>query len=428
MGNPPYGGARKQTKQQKADLSVIFDKIKKYKNLDYIACWFLKASQYIYNNQSQAAFVSTNSIIQGEQVSLLWPHIFSLQLEIGFAYQSFKWTNNARGNAGVMVVVVCIRTISSKPKFLFNGSIERSVKNITPYLAAGKNTVVYQRRNKNLSLLPKMNFGNMPNDGGHLLFGQEEFSELISIYPESRDFVRRFIGTTEFINGSKRFCLWISDTDLQIVRHISPIHERIEKVRGHRLSSPDSGTNRLAERPHQFRDLNVPKNSTLVIPGVCAERREYIPVGFVGTDTVVSNLANAIYDPPAHIFAIISSRIHVIWVFAVGGRMKVDPRYSSAICYNTFPFPNINAAKKEILEEHVFAVLEEREAHPEKTLAQLYDPDKMPDGLRAAHHAMDLAVEQCYRSKPFGSDEERLEYLFKLYEEMIEKEKAGEKK
>ena len=422
LGNPPYLGARKQDRAHKSDMDVVFEKIKSYGNLDYIACWFLLGSQYIKNSNARLAFVSTNSISQGEQVSLLWPNIFKIGCEIGFAHRSFKWTNNAKGNAGVTCVIIGLRNQSSKPKALYKGGFAHIVKNINPYITEGGDTVV-GRRTKALSAFPGMHFGNMPNDGGNLILSTLEKNQLIEKHPNAQKFIKKLIGSREFIQGIERWCIWISDDMLSLALTIEPINSRIEAVKKMRLQSRKVATKKSASTPHRFAEIRYKEANSIIIPRVSSERRKYIPIGFLD-DAVISDRAFAIYDPPLHMFAIISSRIHMTWVRAVAGRMKTDYSYASTLCYNTFPFPAISNDQKTMLEDHIFNLLDEREKHSEKTMAELYDPDKMPEGLRQAHHDMDMAVERCYRSKPFASDEERLEYLFKLYEAMITAEKS----
>ncbi|MBL4707135.1 MAG: class I SAM-dependent DNA methyltransferase [Flavobacteriales bacterium] len=423
LGNPPYLGSSMQSKKQKADMVTVFDGIKGYKNLDYIACWFLVGARYIQDSIAQLAFVSTNSISQGEQVAMLWPHIFSMNLEIGFAHQSFKWTNNAKGNAGVTCIVVGIRNPSEKPKYLFKDGISHVVKNINPYLSNSKNIVI-DKRSYSLATIPTMSYGNKAADGGHLSLTEHERDEILTTTPEAKQFIKKLTGSAEFINDKRRYCIWIENNELEQAKSIVEIDKQIEKVRQFRLNSKKKATREDASVAHRFAEARYSEKSSIIIPRVSSERRQYIPIGFLESDTIILDSAQAIYDPETYIFAIISSRIHMTWVRAVAGRLKTDYRYSSALCYNTFPFPDISEAQKTSLEDHVFKVLDEREQHSEKTLAQLYDPDKMPDGLRQAHHEMDLAVEQCYRQKPFESDEQRLEYLFKLYEQMIAAEKV----
>ncbi|MEE9337946.1 MAG: DNA methyltransferase, partial [Methylococcaceae bacterium] len=421
MGNPPYLGGKLQSKNQKSDLQFVALEIIKFKNLDYISCWFIKATNYIQNFLSAFSFVSTNSICQGEQVALLWPYLFTKGVEIEFAYQSFKWMNNAKGNAGITCIIVGIRNIKSKPKYLFKGSLLREVKNINAYLAEGGDLIVEKQKNA-ISNFPKIYFGSMPRDEGYLVLSSREKESIIQSDSRAEKFILKYIGSKEFIRSESRYCLWIKDQDLDEANSIIKIRKRIEAVKNSRLQSKAQSTRKYADQPHRFVQISYQEKKSIIIPSVSSERRGYIPIGFLESNTVISNLAFAIYDPEPHIFAIISSRIHMTWVRAVAGRLKTDYRYSSALCYNTFPFPEISKAQKTTLEDHVFNVLDEREKHPEKTMAELYDPDKMPECLRQAHHEMDLAVEQCYRKQPFKSDEERLEYLFKLFEEMIKLE------
>jgi len=267
---------------------------------------------------------------------------------------------------------------------------------------------------------PAMVRGNKPTDNGNLILSIDERNKLISDNPQTKRFIKGYVGSREFIRGTERWCLWITDDERKKAESIKVIKERINKVSDFRLASKALSTNKAADRGHRFMQVQHEPSDALIIPSVSSGCRIYIPIGFLKDNVVINNAAYVIYDPPHYIFAIISSRMHMTWVRAVAGRLRTDYRYSSTLCYNTFPFPNISGSQKETLEEHVFKVLDAREQHPEKTMAQLYDPDKMPANLRQAHHEMDLAVEQCYRKQPFKSDEERLEYLFARYEKMIE--------
>jgi hypothetical protein len=424
LGNPPYYGARKQSKQQKEDVVLVAGHIKHHKDLDYIGCFFLKAANFIAASPAKFAFVSTNSICQGEQVALLWPTVLNLGLEIFFAYQAFKWANNAKGNAGVTCVIIGLRKIVNKPKVLHARSISRIAFNISPYLVEAGNQIVCSRNSKPLSKLPPVRFGNMPNNGDALLMSSIEKQGLLRDCPDAKNFIRPTLGTAEFIDGVSRWCIWIKDADLSKAKKIAPIAARIAKVREARLQSCDDGANKLAARAHQFRDRTVGTTSSILIPGASSERREYIPIGWIDPKTIITNLAHVIYDAPLWVFAALSSRIHITWVRAVAGGLETRIRYSSAICYNNFPFPEISAAQKRELDTAAQQVLMERERHFPKTIAQLYDPDTMPANLLAAHHALDATVEKCYRAKPFTSDEERLEYLFALYEKMTAEENA----
>lgn len=422
LGNPPYLGYSMQSKAQKEDMAFVFKGIEGYKNLDYIACWFLKGANYIQNQNAQFALVSTNSICQGEQVASLWPHIFKRQLEIGFAHTSFKWTNNAKANAGVTVAIIGVRNKSNRNKYLFEDTRRKTTNKISPYLIEAEDFII-QKRSDPVSNLQSILRGSGPVDGGYLILENSEKDSLLTMYPSAQKFIKKLLGAHEFINGYERWCLWIEDENLDEAMKIPLIKDRVKKVEKFRLESNKQNTRADAVRAHRFSEDRFNAAYAIFVPRVTSERRDYIPFGFT-EKTVVLDSAQAIYNAKPWIFGVISSRMHMTWVRAVGGRLKTDYRYSSALCYNTFPFPAISETQKKELEKHVYHILEEREHHSEKTLAQLYDPDKMPPGLREAHHQLDLAVERCYRSKPFESDEERLEYLFKLYEQMIAEEKG----
>jgi len=421
IGNPPYQGARVQDSEQKSDMDFVFHKLKKYRDLDYINCWIYKGANYILGFNAECAFVTTNSICQGQQVPLIWPYILSKNIEISFAHQSFKWTNNAKGNAGVTVIILGLRNLSTAPKYLYQANLKKLVKNINPYLMDSSNIIV-DGRNTPISDFPEMKFGNMPNDGGGLILTEEERKKIITKNPEAEKFIKILLGSSEFIRGDKRYCLWIENKDLNKAIKIDSIAERIKISQKHRLKSKDKGTNELANRAHQFRDRNVAKENQLIIPSVSSERREYIPCGYLGNETIVSNSAQVIYDAEPFMFSIINSRMHMVWVKAVGGKLESRYRYSKNICYNTFPFPEITKKQKELLNQYVFDILDERAKHTGKTMAWLYNPDTMPKGLKQAHQNLDEAIEKCYRLQEFTSDTERLEYLFKLYEEMTKKD------
>ncbi len=421
LGNPPYVGTRNQESSHKEDMAFVFGKTKNYKTLDYIACWFYIGAKYIQNINAKLAFVSTNSISQGDQVAVLWSNIFNMNIEIAFAHQSFLWKNNAKDNAAVIVVIIGLNNKNKNEKKLYTENFIKRVSNINGYLIAGSNVVV-ERRTKPLTKIPKMSYGNYTGGCEELFLSPIEKDDLLKSNPEAKKFIRKLSGSAEFIQGKERYCLWISDSNLQEALDIDDIKNRIEKVRKTRLSSKDESLQKLAQRPHQFRDTNEAKESSIIIPIVSSERRKYIPMGFLDKEYIIPNSAQAIYDAEPWIFGIINSYMHNLWVKTVGGKLKSDYRYSSVLCYNTFPFPNISKKQKDEITELVWGILHEREQHSEKTLAQLYDPNKMPEGLQKAHHALDIAIEKCYRPKPFETDEERLEYLFRMYEEMTSKE------
>jgi hypothetical protein len=265
--------------------------------------------------------------------------------------------------------------------------------------------------------------GNSPYDNGNLMLTLDEKNELLEKYPNAEKFVRKVTGANEFINGIERWCLWIKDENLKDALEIHLIAERIERIKEFRSTGGEVARG-LLNRSHQFRYTHTAKKSLIIVPIVSSSRREYLPIGMLAAEYIILSSAAAIYDSEPYVFAIISSRIHMLWVRLTSGKLRGDIRYLSALSYNTFPFPNINTQQKQELDKSVYKILEEREKHSEKTLSQLYDPNKMPQGLREAHHKLDIAVERCYKSKPFENDEERLEYLFKLYEQMIIEEKT----
>lgn len=421
LGNPPYQGSGKQNTEQKADMDFVFSDVSSYKKLDYIACWFYKGAKYIQNSNTKLAFVTTNSITQGEQVGVLWSYIFDMSLEIGFAYQSFKWKNNAKDNAGVSVVIIGLRHISNEKKYLYLENIKQEVKNINAYLANSGNIIINGLRN-NISKLPEMTIGSKASDNGYLTLSQNEKVEITSHFEEAEKFIKKYTGNQDFMSGNNRYCIWITEKDKEEAYKIKALTDRFEKVKQFRLASNKIATRRKAETPHLFDEAKYQNLDSIIVPQTGSEKREYLPVGFMDKDTVISNGLRIVYSQEVYIFGILSSKMHIVWVKAVAGRMKTDMQYSNTICYNTFPFSNISQKQKDEITELVFGIIDEREKHSQKTLAQLYDPNKMPEGLKKAHHNLDMAIEQCYRPKPFENDEERLEYLFRMYEEMTSKE------
>ena len=421
LGNPPYVGGKGQSKEQKEDMDLVFKGLKNYKELDYIACWFLLASKYIHKN-SKYALVTTSSICEGAQVEQLWPILSSLENEIFFAYKPFNWTNNAKDKAGVTCSIIGLQVKNNNSKkYIFDRSHKFEVTKINGYLTVA-NDIYVTKKQYPFSSLPVMITGNSPYDGGNLMLTPDEREEMINKFPLSSQLMKKTFGANEYINDIERYCLWIDDEDLNIACNIPTIKERIDNNKEQRLRGGDVARG-ISNRPHQFRYRHTGKTSIIIIPIVSSSRRDYIPMGLLPSDTIILSSAAAIYNSEVYVFSIISSLIHMLWVRLTAGKLRGDIRYLSALSYNTFPFPLISEAQKEELTQCVFRILEERENHSEKTLAQMYDPDKMPEGLREAHRLNDLAVERCYRSKPFESDEERLEYLFKLYEKMIAEEK-----
>ena len=419
MGNPPYLGSKLQSEEQKKEVVNTFSNVKNCKILDYIANWFLLGANYIKGTRAKYAFVSTNSICQGEQVGVLWPELFKRDVNIFFAHKSFKWTNNAKYNAGVTCVIVGICNKGEKvTKRLFDRDRFTEVNVIGPYLTSNSETIVY-KKTKDPSGLPKLCFGCMPYDdknNKYLRLDEYQRQQLLEDYPEAGILIRRIFGSEEFIKGKKSYCLWIDDNQLELANSIPPIKQRIEANWNFRLYESEDGQE-LANRPHQFREHPEDKKK-VIVPSVSSEHREYIPMAFLDEKTIVSNAAFALYDAPEWLFGILTSAMHMAWVRAIGGRLETRYRYSAGLCYNTFPFPKLTEAKKKEIEDAAMEIEGWREYYNSKTLAWLYDPETMPQELREAHHKLDLIVDSCYREHPFADENERLEWLLKLYEKM----------
>ena len=415
VGNPPYLGRADQTAAQKADMVHVFGESgDNFKSLDYVTCWFYKGSKYLKQAGGECAFVTTNSICQGEQVALLWPSLLSHGVEVAFAYQAFKWSNNASKKAAVTCVIVGLRCASKKAKYIYTHGASRVVKNISPYLVEGDNTIVGKRR-KPLAFESEMSFGSMANDGGHLILSPDEKSDLVKSYPNSEQFLKRLFGSQEFAKGIERWCLWIDDNDLPTALSIPPIKKRIDEVRSVRLASDRQTTKDLADVPHRFGEVRHKFSEAILVPKNTSERRSYITAGFVGSDCIISDLAFAVYDAKPYILSIISSRLHYIWGAAVGGRFKSDPRYSNTLVYNTFPIPSLSTDQKSVLDDHAWNIISAREACAGKTIGEMYDPDTIPRELAQAHNDLDVTIESMYLGRCFHNDEERLETLFKMY-------------
>lgn len=421
FGNPPYLGSRYQEAEHRDDMTYVLGRFKTYKRLDYITIWFYKGSNFIRKKNAKLAFVSTNSVIQGEQVFPIWTNVLQQDLEIFFAYQSFKWTNNAKGNAGVTVVIIGLRNHSNELKLLYAEDTRKVCENINGYLLDAEDIYI-QKRSTPLTNSPKIGSGNRALDNGHLLLSEAEKNALLQNYPKAEKIIKPVIGAAEFLQGKNKYCLWIYDEDLELAESILPIKKRINEVQKYRSKRKNTSSKNPADFPHQFLTMKMAEESVLFLPTVSSERRQYIPCGLFDNDTVIIDPNFAIYDPEPFIFGIISSKMHMVWMKNFGGKLETRYRYSSTLCYNTFPFPEISKTQKESLRQYVFDVLGERAKYSEKTMAYLYDPDTMPEGLKQAHQALDEAVERIYRLTPFRSDEERLEYLFKEYEKMMKKE------
>lgn len=421
FGNPPYVGSKVQSKEQKLDLEITCNTNKRYKDLDYICCWFIKGCKFICKSKSKLAFVSTNSITQGEQIPMFWPMIYKFEIEMFFVHKSFKWTNNAKNNAGVSCVIIGLANISDSNKYIYDGENKTTVKNISPYLIPGRNQII-EGCFSPIQDFPLMEVKNMTYDGGFLIFDDGIKKSLLENYPKAKDFIIKVQSGSDFIEGKYRYTLWIDDSQLNEALKIPFINDVINKVKEYRMSSGDVARS-LANQPHKFRYPKRAKKHFIIIPIVSSERRQYIPIGVLGNDVITTNAAYGIYDSELWIMGVISSHIHLQWVKLVCGRLESRIRYSSSMCYNNFPFPHISENKRQEIENVATNVLVAREPYLTvgKTLADLYDPDKMPDDLREAHRRLDDIVESCYPGYPFSSDEARLECLFKMYEKMTKK-------
>ena len=421
IGNPPYLGSHLQNKEQKNDMSVVFKEYKDFKKLDFIGAWFYLSSKYIEGKNAKASFVSTNSICQGEQVGLLWPKVFNHHVKIDFAYTPFLWNNEAQGKAAVFVIIVGLCAEQDKgSRLLYTDGMAKKVININPYLTEGENLII-EKSPISISSFPEIKRGNMATDGGNLILNEDEKNEILEKSPNAKKFIRSFVGFQEFIKGIKRYCLWITKDNEKEARDIEIITRHIEKVCEFRLQSKKESTRKISAIPWRFEYVCGADKDFILIPRVSSERREYIPMGFLDKEKICSDSACCIFTDSKYIFGVLNSRLHNLWVKAVGGRLKQDMRYSTDLCYNTFPFPTITEKQKQLIEEAVYDILDIRDTYPGKTMADLYDPDKMPDDLREAHHNLDLIIEKCYQSKPFKDDNERLQVLFKMYKEMTGK-------
>lgn len=421
MGNPPYLGSSMQDEVQKEDKKIALGHFKSYKDLDYISIWFYKAAKYIKDSRSKAAFVSTNSICQGEQVSMLWSPIFAIGIEIGYAVTSFKWSNNAKHAAAVICVVVGLQAKSNSPKYIYRDSSKINVNAISCYLTPGTTEIIDKRSTRICDYVPRMITGNKLTDNGNFILNQEEKEVVISTYPELSSLIYRFMGSQELLQDIKRYCFYIKDSDIEFAYSNKILSKRLDNIKTFRENSTEKATRESAKTPHKYFFSSYAPTDAIIVPSVSSERRDYIPIGYVSKDVIVSNLANAIYDAEKWLFALLTSKMHNLWVRTVGGRLKTDYRYSATLCYNTFPFPKLTIAEKEELEQLAQNILDIREENFEMTLGEMYNPETMPDELREAHHQLDLAVEHIYRPEPFASDEERLEHLFKLYAKMTKK-------
>ncbi len=424
LGNPPFIGAKYQNAAQRADMSGVANKINNYGLLDYVTGWYFKGAEYIRGTEICVGFVSTNSITQGEQVGILWGELYSRGMTIRFAHRTFAWQSEARGKAHVHVVIIGFGQREAAVKRLHdyeagpNNATVSIVRNISPYLSEGNNTVILNR-SRPICPVPRIGIGNKPIDDGNYLFTAEEKTEFIKLEPKSKKWFRRWLGSEEFINGWERWCLWLGDCPPDELRNMPAAMQRVAAVKKFRLGRDSAPTKKLAATPRRFHVENMPKSKFLVIPKVSSERRRFIPIGFMGPETLISDLCFILPDANWFHFGILSSTMHMAWVRLVCGRLESRYRYSSKLVYNNFPWPQkVTDKQRKKVEEAAQAVLDARTKHSNSTLADLYDPTTMPDDLTKAHARLDKAVDACYGRRIFPTDRLRVEFLFELYESL----------
>lgn len=418
-GNPPYKGSQDQTTLQKQDLEQAFSgRIKSTKSADYVSGWFIRARDYVALVPAKFAFVATNSVNQGRQVALYWPAILGSDLEITFAMPSFPWRNLAAKSAVVTVSIIGISRRSTQPKKLYIEDTVQSARYIGPYLVPDHDVIVESRKEP-LSELGSMDFGSMPNDGGNLLFAASEGRAFVVKEPKARRFLRKFIGSDDSLYGKYRDCLWIADEDAELALELELIRDRIRLVEAHRLKSDREATKRLATRPHAFGEVRHKQTRSLLIPRHSSEDREYLPFELVEPDVVIADSAIALPNVHLNEAAIFGSRMHLVWIATVCGKLETRYRYSNTLGWNTFPVPSLTDQNRADLTRCAEEILLAREAHFPATIADLYAPEAMPDDLRAAHEYNDEVLERIYIGRRFRNDTERLEKLFELYAEMV---------
>lgn len=422
-GNPPFVGARFQSPRQKDQVLRVFDGMKNAGNIDYCAAWYMKAARFMAGTRCRAALVSTNSICQGEQVANIWKPLHDMGIHIDFAHNTFRWDNEAENKAHVFCVIVGFsRERAVKELYIHDTPDSEARKEypsrINAYLKDAPDVFVWSR-NKPLCRVPEMGIGNKPIDGGNYLFTDEEREEFLRREPAAAKFFRPWIGSKEFLHGYTRWCLWLGDASWQDLKDLPLCRERIENVRQLRLESKSAGTRKIADKPTRFHVENMPNGNSIIIPEVSSERRKYVPMGFVGPETLCSNLVRLVPNATIYHFGVLHSQVHNAWMRTVAGRLKSDYRYSAGVVYNNFVWPEAGEATKAEISRLAQSVLDARRAYDGATLADLYDPDNevfFPE-LMAAHRALDAAVERAY-GVDFGGDEERIvAHLFRLYAE-----------
>lgn len=426
IGNPPFVGHQWQTKEQKEGMAQAFYDLKKHGKLDFVTSWFAKASQLMQGTTIMTAFVSTNSIVQGEAVRTLWEYLFDKGVEIQFAYQSFKWTSEAKEKAGVSVVIIGFTMFETKKsKILFNGDNKELCDNINAYLVKGDNYFIQSRGKPLNPVMPIMTKGSQPTDGGNLILSTSERAELLRKYPDLSTVIKPYIGSNELINKKERYCLWLVDADPALIKKSPELRERLEAVRAMRLASPTKSVQEQALTPQLFTQIRQPDVDYIAVPEVSSERRRYIPIGFLDKEIIASNKLYIIPENDLYLFGILISNVHMAWVRTVAGRLEERYSYSPAV-YNNFPWLDLSDADRQAIERTAQGILEARSQFPTNSLADLYDDIAMPPALVKAHQENDKAVMRAYGmtkvvdgKKTWLTESETVERLFDMYEELV---------
>jgi len=422
IGNPPFIGSKIMSQTQRDDVIKQFDNIQGAGVIDYVTAWYIKAAKYIQDTNTKVAFVSTNSICQGEQTSILWGQMMNkYKIKIHFAHRTFKWSNEAKGNAAVYCVIIGFANYDTVNKIIFEyenikgEAHEIKAKNINPYLVDAKDILIENRTNA-ICKIPRMIAGNVAYDYGHYIFSETDMNEFIQNEPNSNKWFKKLIGGKELINNEIRYCLWLKGIEPSELKSMPLVLKLVGKVKNERLNAKDKGTHKLADRSHEFRDLNNP-NEYIAVPKTSSENRRYIPISYFNKDFIPSDSIRVVENATLYHFGILTSLIHMAWVKTVCGRLKSDFRYSKDIVYNNYPWPE-NPSEKQIkaIETAAQNVLDARLEFPNSSLADLYDPLTMPPKLTKAHNDLDKAVDLAYRAQAFTSEANRMVFLFELYE------------
>jgi hypothetical protein len=426
LGNPPFVGKKARSETQNTEMDFVFGKVDFAGVLDYVCCWYAKAAKFIEGTTIQVAYVSTNSITQGEQVAKLWQYLFAQNIKINFAHRTFRWSNEARGKAAVYCVIIGFSKFDKTSKYIYDYSspdadpMEIKVKQINPYLIDADSLLI-PSRGKPICNVPELNFGSMPNDDGQLLLTDEERMTFLTKEPKAAKFIKPLISAHEFLHGQKRFCLWLKNAEPAEIRSLPEVKKRVDAVKIYRAASKREATRKLADYPSLFGEIRQPDSSFVLIPLHSSENRKYIPMAFFDKSHITNNSCATLPNASLYHFGILQSAMHMAWTRQVCGRLEGRYRYSNNIVYNNFPWPESpKPVQVKRVETAAQKVLDSRAKFPGSTLADLYDPSAMPKMLVDAHRELDSAVDACYRSKAFKNELERLVFLFELYKKYTE--------